>query len=71
MKGNTPSAVQELDTEWRRTVLDLQEKMHAVAVKLLRAIFIGLGRNDRVIVEVHISLLKIWTAACRSPRTGI
>ena len=45
-------AKQELDEAWRRMVLDYQQRLHAVAVKLLKAIFIGLGRDEAIIDEV-------------------
>ena len=50
---HTTACMQEVDEEWRRTVLAFQQKIHAVAVKLLKAIFIGLGREASIIDEVH------------------
>ena len=41
--------MQELDEEWRRRVLAYQQQIHAVAVKLLKAIFVGLGRDASTI----------------------
>ena len=46
-------AWQELDAEWRRTALEFQAKVHAVAVKLLKAIFLGLGRDASIIDEAR------------------
>ena len=43
--------MQELDEEWRRRVLAYQQQIHAVAVKLLKAIFVGLGRDASTIDE--------------------
>jgi hypothetical protein len=38
------------------TVLDFQQRIHAVALKLLKAIFIGLGRDTGIIDEVCLFL---------------
>ena len=52
----TGASMQEVDEDWRRTALGFQEKVHGIAVKLLKAIFIGLGRDASIIDE-----------ACSSP----
>ncbi|CAL5229196.1 g12477 [Coccomyxa viridis] len=40
-----------LGEEWRRTALDYQAKVHRVAIIILKAIFIGLGRDEKIIDE--------------------
>ena len=45
--------LQILGEEWRRVALDYQAKVHRVAIIILKAIFIGLGRDDEVIEEVR------------------
>jgi len=43
-----------LGEEWRRTVLDFQEKLHCTAIKILRALFIALGRDEAIIDDVRV-----------------
>ena len=42
-----------LGEEWRAIALEYQEKVHRVAVIILKAIFIGLGRDEKIIDEVR------------------
>ncbi len=44
--------LQILGEGWRRTALEYQEKAHRVAIIILKAIFIGLGRDENIIDEV-------------------
>ena len=50
---NLCSTLQVLGEEWRAIALDYQEKVHHVAIIILKAIFIGLGRDERIIDEVR------------------
>lgn len=43
--------LQVLGEEWRRVALDYQAKVHRVAIIILKAIFIGLGRDEKIIDE--------------------
>ena len=42
--------------EFRENALDFQAKVHDVAVKILKALFIGLGRDESLIDEVGVQL---------------
>ena len=42
-----------LGEEWRAIALDYQEKVHRVAIIILKAIFIGLGRDEKIIDKVR------------------
>lgn len=44
--------VQVLGKEWAQTALDFQEKVHRVAVTILKALFIALGRDEAIIDNV-------------------
>ena len=57
MKG----ALQVLGDEWRRTALDYQAKVHRVAIIILKAIFIGLGRDENIIDEVQTTHSTVFT----------
>ena len=62
--------MQVLGEEWRRVALDYQAKVHRVAIIILKAIFIGLGRDEGVIDEVHTMLFFLFRSGpqCRSCR---
>ena len=47
------SQLQVLGEEWRKIALDYQAKIHRVAIIILKAIFIGLGRDESIIDEVQ------------------
>jgi isopenicillin N synthase-like dioxygenase len=66
--------VQVLGNEWRKTVLDFEEKVHEVAVTILKAIFVGLGRDEAIIDEVRMIVelacdmsLNLVTQECGLP----
>lgn len=50
--------MQVLGEDWRKTALDFQEKVHKVAVTILKALFIALGRDEHIINDVR---LPLWT----------
>lgn len=50
---------QVLGEDWRKTALDFQEKVHKVAVTILKALFIALGRDETIINDVHLPLVDI------------
>lgn len=43
-----------LGGEWRRIALDYQEKVHRVAIIILKAISTGLGRDEKIIDQVRV-----------------
>ena len=45
--------LQILGDEWRRVALSYQAKVHRVAIIILKAIFIGLGRDEQIVDEVQ------------------
>jgi len=44
--------LQILGEGWRRIALEYQEQAHRVAIIILKAIFIGLGRDENIIDKV-------------------
>ena len=48
-----------LGEEWREIALDFQEKVHKVAVTILKALFIALGRDATIIDDVRLPLIRI------------
>lgn len=60
---NLLSTVQVLGEEWRSIALDYQEKVHRVAIIILKAIFIGLGRDEKIIDEVRPLTLNVAMAS--------
>ena len=51
--------LQVLGEEWRKIALDFQEKVHKVAVTILKALFIALGRDATIIDDVRLPLTSI------------
>lgn len=44
---------QVLGEEWRKTALEFQEKVHRVAITILKALFTALGRDEAIIDDVR------------------
>ena len=51
---------EQLGTGWRDLSLDFQARAHAVALQLLQALAISLGRDEHVFDEVRSVLLPAW-----------
>ena len=47
---------EELGEDWKQLSLDFQAKTHEVALKLLRAVAITLGRDEHYFDEVSLSV---------------
>ncbi len=56
--------MQVLGKEWAQTALDIQEKVHKVAVTILKALFIALGRDETIIDDVSTPLTHIIPTRC-------
>lgn len=56
---------EQLGDSWKQQSLDFQAKTHEVALKILRAMALSLGRDEYEFIEVALCMMRAQPQMCR------